>query len=163
MKSFTNVHLRYILFSLLATLSLGCASQKPQLLSFEYLPAVFEHEYVEQAPGAWLINDQESYNKLLTELKMQQQDGKEFTSYWEKNSLLLVYGGTCPSGGYYIQTDSILSEGKQLQVIATLTGPGADCAVTDMITYPLQLLAIPKNQTRNEIKLVLKSKSKPCL
>jgi len=162
MKTSINVRSRYILFSLLTALLFGCASNKPTLMSFEYLPAVFEHEYAENEAKAYLINDQETYNELLGKLKMRQQDRDEYNEYWENNSLLLVYGGTRPSSGYNIQTDTVISTGKKLEVFATLTEPGANCMVADMISYPMQLLAIPKTSANDDIKLVLKSSSKPC-
>lgn len=162
MKRFINVPSHYILFSLLAVFSIGCASNKPQLMTFEYLPAVFEHEYAENEAKAYLINDQESYYKLLGQLKMRQQDRDEYAEYWENYSLLLVYGGTRPSTGYNIQTDSVVTVGNKMKVSALLHEPGDNCMVADMITYPLQLLAIPKIYIKEDIELVLKSRKKPC-
>lgn len=162
MKRFINVPSPYILFSLFAITLTACAVNKSQLLSFEYLPAVFEHEYSENEAKVYLVNDQNSYNALLTKLKMKQQDRTAYAEYWENNSLLLVYGGTRPSSGYYIQTDSLLQKGKTLEVIATLTGPGENCMVAEMITYPMQLLAIPKTKVKGDIKLHLKPVSKAC-
>jgi len=131
-------------------------------MSFEFLPAVFEHEYAENEAKAYLLNDQESYDKLLKNLKMRQQDRIEYTEYWENYSLLLVYGGTRPTSGYNIHTSAVTRIGKNMEVTALLTGPGADCAVSDMITYPLQLLAIPKIYIKEEIKLTLTPRNKPC-
>lgn len=162
MKSFTNVHSRYILFSLLAVFISSCAAKKPQLLGFEYLPAVYEHEYVEHPAKAYLLNDQESYDKLLGELKIKQQGRSDYSDYWENSSLLLVYGGTRPTSGYNIQTDSISYLGKGMKITAIFIEPGENCVVSDMITYPFQLLAIPKTYVKEEIELVLKSRKKPC-
>ncbi len=162
MKTSTSVPLRYILFSLLAVTVLACASKKPKLLMFEYLPAVFEHEYIESEAKVYLVNDPKRYQELLDELKMKQQDRETYTEYWEKNSLLLIYGGTRPSSGYNIQTDSILVTGKSLAVIATLTKPGDNCMVADVITYPVQLLSIPKSAAQGDIKFKLKTISKAC-
>lgn len=162
MKTSISARSRYILFSLLAIFILACASNKPTLLTFEYLPAVYEHEYIETEAKVYLINDQESYNALLGQLKMRQQDRDEYSEYWSNNTLLLVYGGTRPSSGYYIQTDTIISSAKKLEVFATLTEPGANCMVADVISYPVQLLAIPKTNYSGDIKLVMKSTSKPC-
>lgn len=162
MKSFINGHSRYILFSLLAVVLSSCGANKPQMLSFEYLPAVYEHEYVEQEAKAYLVNDQESYNELLAKLKIKQQDRDEYTEYWENSSLLLVYGGTRPSTGYAIQTDSISQQGKKMRVSALFIEPGDNCMVADMITYPFQLLAIPKTYVKEDIELVLRSRKKAC-
>ncbi len=162
MKLFTNERSLYILFSLLLIFGISCVASKAHLLSFEYLPAVFEHEYAEKEAKAYLINDQEDYYKLLKELKMRQQDRDEYGEYWEKYSLLLVYGGTRPSSGYHIQTDTIIQKGKEMEVLATLHEPGNNCMVADMITYPVQLLAIPKTYVKGDIGLVIKSRKKPC-
>ncbi|GEM_PF-1206384 len=163
MKTSINVRWRYILFSFLLAGSFSCASRKQAVpLSFEYLTAVYEHEYSENGPKAYLINDAAQYQAVLGELKIRQQDKSDYESYWKTNSLLLVYGGTRPSSGFSLSTELVTQKGDSLLIEAILTKPGNNCMVSDMITYPFQLIAIPRTSQKAVPALQLKEKEKAC-
>jgi hypothetical protein len=161
MKRFINVPLVFSWLSLGLLLS-SCGANKPTVLSFEYLPAVYEHSYNEKPAQAYLVNSDSEYLALLDSLGIRQQDEIFYESYWAANSLLLVYGGMRPSSGYSLQTDSLIRRGKEIEIRATLFKPGDDCMVADVISYPFQLLAIPKSTANTRFKLLITEKSKRC-
>lgn len=161
MKRFINVPLVCSWLSLLLLFN-SCGSKKPAVLSFEYLPAVYEHSYNEKPAQAYLVNSDADYLALLDTLGIRQQDEIFYDSYWAANSLLLVYGGMRPSSGFSLQTDSLIRRGNEIEIRATLVKPGDDCMVADVISYPFQLLAIPKSKENTRFKLSITEKTKRC-
>jgi hypothetical protein len=159
MKHFTNAP---ALLFLLSSLLLSCATQKPEALSFEYLSGVYEHRYVEKGAEVQLIGSAAEYESKLKALGCTPQ-GKEMEGFdFEKRSLILLFGGTRPSSGYSIQTDSLIRTGKSLKLVAVLQKPGENCVVADMISYPMQLLAIDKPAKGTALTLSLKENTTDC-
>jgi hypothetical protein len=159
MKHFTNAP---ALLFLLSSLLLSCASQKPEALSFEYLSGVYEHQFVEKGPEVQLISSAAEYESSLKALGCTPQ-GKEIEGFdFEKRSLVLLFGGTRPSSGYSIQTDSLVRTGKALELVGVLQKPGENCIVADMISYPMQLLAIDKPVSGTVLTLRLKETTTNC-
>lgn len=154
LKSFTA-----LLF--LTVLLFSCASNKPTLLTFEYLPADFQSMYNEKGPNIYIINNDMDMQNVLKELQMQPMNDADYSFFYENNSLVLIYGGMQPTTGYKIDLQSVtLTKGK-LEVLAELHSPGEGCLMGDMITYPVQLIAIQKIDSQ-DVKLSMQVIAKPC-
>ncbi|MCB0402822.1 MAG: protease complex subunit PrcB family protein [Flavobacteriales bacterium] len=70
---------------------------------------------------------------------------KEFPAVdLEEFDVILVALGERNSGGYSIQVESAVSIGNAVTVTVIETKPGSNCMTTEAITYPFQLVQIPK-------------------
>lgn len=148
-----------LLFS--TALLVSCAANKPKLLSFEYLPVDFQSMYNENGPNSYLINNDMDMQQVLKKLELQPINEVDYGFFYENNSLLLIYGGMQRTTGYKIDLKSVtLAKGK-LEVRAELHGPGEGCLLGDAITYPTQLIAIPKFDGQY-VMLTMPVIAKPC-
>jgi hypothetical protein len=148
-----------LLFS--TALLMACASNKPKLLSFEYLPSNFQSMYNEKSASIHVINNEEEMQEVLKELQMQPINEVDYSFFYQNNSLVLIYGGMQRTTGYKVDLQSVtLTKGK-LQVLAELHTPGEGCIMGDMITYPVQLIAIQKIEGDNA-SLDMPTVAKPC-
>lgn len=144
MKTSTNVRWLLLLLSL-NLLASACMSTKVSELSFEFLPADFTSLYNELPPQVYLINTQADFDSICKVLQLGPgMHEVDYNVYFMESSLLLVYGGMQRSTGYEVNTLSVMASKKSIQLKAELVRPGQHCLVADMITYPLQLLAVDK-------------------
>lgn len=142
-------------------LLIGCASNKPKLLTFEYLPSDFQSLYNEKGANIYVINNENEMQEVLKELQMQPINEVDYSFFYQNNSLVLIYGGMQRTTGYKVDLQSVtLTKGK-LQVLAELHTPGEGCIMGDMITYPVQLIAIQKIKGDNA-SLDMPAVAKPC-
>lgn len=160
MKIFTNV--RWLLILLNLGLLSACMSTKVSELSFEYLPADFTSSYNELPSQLFLINSQAEFDSIYKLLQLGPgMHEVDYSVYFEANSLLLVYGGMQRSTGYEVNTRSVMAGKKKIELKAELIRPGQNCLVADMITYPLQLLAVEKIEEA-ELTFELTPRDKDC-
>lgn len=153
-KLFTAVFFSTALF-------MACASNKSKLLTFEYLPSDFQSMYNENPAKMYVINNENEMQQVLKELQMQPINEVDYSYFYENNSLVLIYGGMQRTTGYKIELQSVtLTKGK-LDVLAELHTPGEGCIMGDMITYPVQLIAIQKIAGDN-VSLDMPAVAKPC-
>lgn len=105
-----------------------------------------------------LINNNDDYQKLMNEVyknldQMPRIPVVDFTKY----SLIAVFIGQRPNGGYMVSIDSILDVSKIYVNVKEQT-PGKNCNVTDAITRPYTIVKIPKTDkkavfnTKQEVK-----------
>ncbi|MDP2188946.1 MAG: protease complex subunit PrcB family protein [Sphingobacteriaceae bacterium] len=142
-------------------LLMGCASNKPKLLTFEYLPSDFQSMYNEKGANIYVINNDNEMQEVLKELQMQPINEVDYSFFYQNNSLVLIYGGMQRTTGYKVDLQSVtLTKGK-LQVLAELHTPGEGCLMGDMITYPVQLIAIEKIAGK-DVSLDMPVVAKPC-
>ena len=85
----------------------------------------------------------------------------DLTPYYQTHTLLLVYGGWQRSTGYKLDSRNMVQTGKKVQIKAVLHTPGEGCLQADMITYPMQILAVPK-QKKVRYSLDLQKVTKNC-
>ncbi len=157
-----NRFLKLFTLGLLSTtLFIACVSNKPKLLTFEYLPAEFQSNYNEKGSSIHVINSEKEMEEVLKELQMQPVNEVDYSYFYQNNSLVFVYGGMQRTTGYKIDLQSLtLTKGK-LQVLAELHTPGEGCLMGDMITYPVQLIATQKIDGKN-VSLDMPAVAKPC-
>lgn len=123
----------------------GCAANKPQQLQYEILPVDYRVAKADAAPGSYLMQSVADLNKLIDELGLEPVSHEyDYAPYFENNDLLLIYGGQKPTTGFKVSTLEISASKKVLNVKAELQTPKAGCVLAQMITYPMELMAIPK-------------------
>ena len=141
----TSMNVRWLLILLSLSFGTGCMSTKVSELSFEYVPADFISTYNEMPPQVYLINGQAEFDSICKRLQLAPgMHEVDYNAYFKENSLLLVYGGMQRTTGYDVNTLSVLAGKKSLHLKLELIRPGQQCMVADMITYPLQILAVEK-------------------
>ena len=96
-----------------------------------------------------LITGNEEYQALMIEVyknldQMPRIPVVDFT----KNSLVAVFLGSKPSGGYFAGIDNIMESSKTLEVNVTETTPGKNCMVSDVLTAPYVIVKIPKTEKK---------------
>lgn len=154
---------RIFFFALVVAACLSaCKSNKPRELVFELLPADFMPMYNELGDTVFVIESQADFDSLSTRMQLQfHQQEMDLSPYYQTHTLLLVYGGWQRSTGYKLESGSMVQTGKKVQIKATLYTPGEGCLQADMITYPMQLLAVPK-QKKVRYSLYLQKVTKNC-
>lgn len=125
----------------------SCASQKPQPVLFENIQVRYQSAYHEQGPDAFLINSTAELEAVLSKLELSPSvGGIDLGELLSDRSLILVYGGNRPTAGHKLHVLKINQTKKELQIKSRLFVPGTNCYVPQVITYPLQVVAIPKTQ-----------------
>lgn len=76
------------------------------------------------------------------------------------STVLALFAGERRTGGYQITITRILNDRGTLRVIAQETTPGQGCFVAQVLTYPYQMVQIPKLNQR--IKLERETRAVPC-
>lgn len=71
-------------------------------------------------------------------------DGKTLPEIdFSKEYVMGVFAGQKPSGGYSVAVASVTDAGNTRTVAITLTSPGEGCMVTESLTNPYQIIAVP--------------------
>lgn len=131
----------------------SCASQKPQPILFENIQVRYQSAFHEQGPDAYLINSVAELDSVLAKLQLSAgAGGIDMAELLQDRSLILVYGGNRPTAGHKLHVLKINRLKKELQIKSRLFVPGTNCYVPQVITYPLQVVAIPKIQ---DVRLTL--------
>lgn len=122
-------------------------AQRQQAVPFENIQVRYQSAFHESKPNAFLINTPAELEKVLTELKLTANPGSiDLSEFLAEQSLLLVYGGNRPSSGHKLHVLKVTRSRKELTIKSRLFVPGANCYVPQVVTYPLQVVAIPKTQ-----------------
>ena len=117
------------------------------MVPFENIQVRYQSAFNEAKPNAYLINTPEELEKVLQELKLTANPGSiDLGQLLAEQSLLLVYGGNRPTAGHKLHVLKVTRSRKELTIKSRLFVPGANCYVQQLLTYPLQVVAIPKTQ-----------------
>lgn len=66
---------------------------------------------------------------------------------FSKEYVIGVFAGKRLTGGYVVTVSSITDNGRVRNVTVRLTKPGEGCAVTEALSAPFQIVAVPLNTT----------------
>jgi hypothetical protein len=73
---------------------------------------------------------------------------------FSRQSVLAVFAGEKPTGGYSIRITGVQQQGRSLVVSYSETSPGPDAMVTQVITAPAHLVRIDKSQQQGDFDTV---------
>ncbi|MBA4304411.1 MAG: hypothetical protein C0424_09325 [Sphingobacteriaceae bacterium] len=122
-------------------------AQRQQVVPFENIQVRYQSAFNESKPNAFLINTPAELEKVLTDLKLTANPGSiDLAEFLAEQSLLLVYGGNRPTSGHKLHVLKVTRSRKELIIKSRLFVPGTNCYVPQVVTYPLQVVAIPKTQ-----------------
>ncbi len=62
---------------------------------------------------------------------------------FSKEYVIAVFAGEKPTGGYVVEASSVTDDGESRVVTVTLTSPGKGCMVTEALSAPFQIVAVP--------------------
>jgi hypothetical protein len=128
---------------------LGCASQKGQMIIFENVQVRYDGAHPKQGPNAYIINSEERLRAVLADLQLNPRIGNpDLTAYLPEYTLIVVYGGIRKTGGHRLHVTKIIQKKRELVVRARMLQPGPNCNTSSVISYPVQIVAIPKNATK---------------
>lgn len=118
-------------------------------------------EYFEHPKANLVITNEADWQNLWNELFKKQEPAPMPPEIdFSKNNVIAVFAGQKSNGGYQIEITSIASVGNTLTVTVKQTSPGPNCIVTENITFPGQIVTIPKTNTK--VKFVEKSVTTNC-
>ncbi len=87
----------------------------------------------------YLITSEEGLTKLWKLIQANAPEPKvDFTTH----AIVAVFAGQKSTGGYSISVTKV-EDGKMRDVVVALTKPGPDCMVTQAVTTPYQIVAVP--------------------
>lgn len=140
----------------------GCASTKVKVADFEVIPVHFQTAYQELGPRMFVIKSEADLQKAMETLQLRlEQDLPELGFYLEKHTVVLLYGGMQRSNGFLFGAESVTVRKQAVNISARLLAPDADCQVAQVITFPLQLIAI-EHQGGSNFVLDLVQSVRPC-
>ena len=58
--------------------------------------------------------------------------------------IVAVTGGQKPTGGFAIRVESVTERGGELEALVVDTAPGAACGVTLAVTFPFDVIRVPR-------------------
>ena len=65
---------------------------------------------------------------------------------FDTEEVLAVFDGQHPSGGYSVAVSGVSDEGGKRKIVITHKSPGPGCVTTQAITYPFQIVLVPKSE-----------------
>jgi hypothetical protein len=103
--------------------------------------------------------DQESFDRVWKMAHGAQEIAAPEIDF-SKEYIVAVFAGQKPSGGHAIAVTKVEDVGDERVITVTLTAPGANCVVTDMLTSPYQLIRVPASM--HYLKAVDTTVTTPC-
>jgi len=98
--------------------------------------------------GVVTINNEEELDRLLGLI----QDGDLIDRLsavdFEDDFILAVMRGEMPTAGYSVTIEDVRYDGEMVDVFVSLTNPGPDDAVAQVITYPLAVQVISRTEVQ---------------
>lgn len=98
------------------------------------------------SPSAEFMREQEEFRVIQSEEEWNEQFSQSPPPMvdFSKNTLLALFSGEKPSGGYFITVEEVVDVGDRVVVRVKQASPGEDCVTTQALTYPHTFVAIPK-------------------
>ncbi len=119
------------------------AGSKSQSIAFSELNSGTNGGFNEKVNQ--VITDQNTYNEVwAAAFSKFANPQKPNRIDFEKNMVLLVAMGERTSGGYTIKIKSIDDIGENIKVTIKEEKPGTSCMTTSVMTYPYQIVELPK-------------------
>ena len=119
-------------------------------ISFERVLFVLKNPLVKEKSSD-ILNDIYSFREAF---------GNE-TFNFENNSLVVVFGGEKPTGGYSIEIKKIIKKKDRFVVYAEEKIPEKGCLLTQVISYPFDLAKIEKTSI-SKTDLIIEEKVYSC-
>ncbi len=121
----------------------ACASTKPKPIEFEVIPVRFQVAYQEIGPKMFVLKNEQDLIKAMAFLNLEAPEGlPDLSFYFPQHTVVLLYAGMQRSSGYMFGAEAVEVKKELITITARLLQPDADCMVSSVITYPLQLIAI---------------------
>lgn len=94
----------------------------------------------ENIRGNYLLNDEKEWSELAN--RMYGENKVPYVDF-SKYSVIAVFSGEKPSGGYTIEITDITRDGRTIVYVNEMS-PGANCGATAALTYPYHVVKVPK-------------------
>jgi uncharacterized lipoprotein YajG len=92
-----------------------------------------------------VVRDQQSWQSLWSQMTANQSPGPQLAAVdFTKDMVLVAGAGTRPSGGYSISITDATGSAGAVTVNVTITSPGSNCVVTAVVTSPVDVATIAR-------------------
>src|SRR4030095_5078565 len=100
-----------------------------------------------------VIRNEKEYQKLWDEVYKDLDQVPRIPDVdMNKYTVIAVFMGSKPSGGYDIKINKVSTNGDKILVQVNEISPGKNCMVTDALTRPYDFVRIPKTDKAAEFK-----------
>lgn len=99
------------------------------------------------------VYTQAEYQKLWTTAHGSAAPARPAVDF-SKEYVIGVFAGSKPTGGYAVAVTSIIDTGTARTITVTLAKPGTSCIVTQALTSPFELIAVPLKDVTHTSKNV---------
>jgi hypothetical protein len=152
----------YAYFIIVSFLLSACAASKPKTIEFEVIPTQFQVAFQEIGPRMFVLKNEQDLLKAMAFLKLEAPEGPpDLSFYFPQHTVVLLYAGMQRSSGYMFGAEAVEVKKQAVSITARLLQPAADCMVSDVLTYPMQLIAI-EHLGATDFNLDLVNAIRPC-
>ena len=131
--------------ALILVVLLTACGAVPQGLTVAHLASLDAAYQVFASETMLVVRDQPSWQMLWSQMTANQFPAPQLPAVdFTKDMVLVAAAGTRPSGGYSISiTDAVESSGS-VTVNVTITSRGSNCAVTAVVTSPVDIATVAR-------------------
>jgi hypothetical protein len=98
-------------------------------------------------PSNQVIEDAEAWRKIWKEIHARQKPAPDVPEIdFDKQTVLAVFMGRKPTGGYATKITRITDTGKRIEATVQEHAPGPGDIVTQALTSPYHMVAVPKTE-----------------
>jgi hypothetical protein len=134
----------WALLVLILTVS-GCASKKGNMVLFENVQMRFQVNETNEKPAIFLINNSADLSRVLSSLELVPARGMpDLNIFLEDRSLIVIHAGRRISANNKLYVIKVVENKKGMTVRARILVPGQNCGNNNSVTYPVQVIAVPK-------------------
>lgn len=158
-----NKMLKYFFTSVitLTIIAFSCSSQGDEetAVSFEVIHGGTYCSVTEKKDVH--VTNKEDFTRLMDEVYMNLDQRPIIPDVdFTKNDVVAVFMGAKNTGGYTINFDKVIKRKDDITCYIFETSPGKNCSTTMNVSYPYELVKIPK--LNKKVKFVYKQRTKDC-
>jgi PrcB C-terminal len=117
----------------------------PQGLTVVHLTSLDAAYQVFASETMLAVRDQPSWQMLWSQMTADQIPAPQLPAVdFTKDVVLVAAAGTRPSGGYSISITDATGSAGAVTVNVTITSPGSTCAVTAVVTSPVDIASVAR-------------------
>lgn len=131
-----------------------CPNLKLEPISIDFEALEKGHTSRIKERGSRVITNEEDWQKLLTEYSGILKDLQPKIDF-KKEVVVAVFGGECPTGGYWILLHSVVEEGTRVRVRSELVHPSSLVPRVTMITTPFAIIKFTPSDVSKQISVTI--------
>lgn len=131
--------------TLILVVLLTACGAAPQGLTVMHLTSLDAAYQVFASETMLVVRDQQSWQSLWSQMTANQFPAPQLPAVdFTKDMVLVAAAGTRPSGGYSISITDVAESSGSVMVNVTITSPGSNCVVTAVVTSPVYIATVAR-------------------